>query len=99
MYDWIVFIHVLGAFAFVLAHGTSMFIAFRLRAVKDRTRIAELLELSGIPGYAEKAANYQPPATPDDLDGLATSHRPEILAAVGGIGLLAIIWLMVVKPF
>jgi hypothetical protein len=28
-----------------------------------------------------------------------SSNRPFALAAVGGIGLLVIIWLMVVKPF
>jgi len=36
---------------------------------------------------------------PDELERLATSNRPWILAAVGGIGLVAIIWLMFAKPF
>lgn len=54
---------------------------------------------AGISGYGEKANDYRPPAKRGDLDGLATSRRPEVLAAVGGVGLGVIIWLMVVKPF
>ena len=46
MYTWIVYLHILGAFAFALAHGTSMLVAFRLRATRDAGRIAELLALS-----------------------------------------------------
>ena len=46
MYTWIVYLHILGAFAFALAHGTSMLVAFRLRATRDASRIAELLALS-----------------------------------------------------
>lgn len=37
--------------------------------------------------------------TADDLERLSTSTRPFILAAVGGIGFVAIVWLMVAKPF
>lgn len=160
MYQSIVYLHVLGAFAFVLAHGTSMFVAFRLRSRRDPAQIADLLELSGIatglmyiglgflliggiwagfagghwgrlwiwlaiailvvvmmvmyavaapfygrmraaariPGYADKTHAYDPPATSNDLARLKTSRRPEVLAAVGGIGLAAIVWLMVAKP-
>ncbi|HEX2140660.1 MAG TPA: DUF2269 family protein [Candidatus Limnocylindria bacterium] len=54
---------------------------------------------AGIPGYVEKANDFKPPATPEDLQKLARSSRPIWLAAVGGIGLAAIIYLMVVKPF
>ena len=43
---WIVFLHVAGAFAFVAGHGVSMFVAFRLRKERDRSRIAGLLDLS-----------------------------------------------------
>ena len=58
-YPWIVLAHVIGAFGFILAHGVSAFVAFRIRA--DR--------------------------------------RPEqVLATIGGIGLVVILWLMVVKP-
>ena len=54
---------------------------------------------AGDPRYVEKAASFNPPATPADLGGLATSPRPYWLAAVGGIGLAVIIWLMIAKPF
>lgn len=47
IYRWLVFVHVLAAFAFVLAHGTSAFVAFRLRQERDRARLAALLDLSG----------------------------------------------------
>ena len=43
-----------------------------------------------------------PPAEalpPAELEKLLSSNQPFALAAVGGIGLVVIIWLMVVKPF
>lgn len=39
-------VHVLAAFAFVLIHGASAMVAFKLRGERDRTRIQALLELS-----------------------------------------------------
>jgi hypothetical protein len=39
------------------------------------------------------------PLSGPELEALLSSNRPFALAAVGGIGLLIIIWLMVVKPF
>ena len=36
---------------------------------------------------------------PDELERMGASSRPIWLAIVGGVGLLAILWLMVVKPF
>ena len=36
---------------------------------------------------------------PDELQRMAASSRPIWLAVIGGVGLLAILWLMVVKPF
>jgi len=45
--DWIVFLHVAGAFAFVAAHGVSIFVAFQLRHERDRARLGALLDLSG----------------------------------------------------
>jgi hypothetical protein len=46
LYPWIVFLHVLGAFAFVLAHGAAALCAFRIRAERDPERIGLLLDLS-----------------------------------------------------
>jgi hypothetical protein len=161
MYEIVVFLHVLGAFAFVLAHGVSMITSFRLRSERDPTRQAALLELSGtgiglmyiglgllllagivagfmgghwgrlwiwaalgilvlviavmyvvatpfygrmraaagVPGTEQTAAKLSPPATPPDLEQLATSNRPMLLAVVGGLGLAVIVWLMLFKPF
>jgi len=161
-YPWLVLTHVVGAFAFVLSHGVSMFVSFRLRAEQDRGRIEALLQVSsgslvllyasllvllaggisaGFVGawwdelwiwvsigilvvvlvvmWAVASPYYMglrkglghdgrepkpgdaPPTLLSDQELLARlrSSRPFWLAAVGGIGLVAIIWLMVVKPF
>jgi hypothetical protein len=50
-------------------------------------------------GMGPAPDQLKPPAQESDLAALATSNRPYWLAAVGGIGLLVILWLMVVKPF
>jgi hypothetical protein len=47
MYQWLVFLHVLGAFGFLLAHGGSANVAFRLRRERDPERVRTLLDLSG----------------------------------------------------
>ena len=39
------------------------------------------------------------PLSGPELEALLSSNRPFALAAVGGIGLAVIIWLMVMKPF
>jgi hypothetical protein len=44
---WIVFVHVLGAFAFAAGHGVSLFVAFQIRRERDRERLEALLDLSG----------------------------------------------------
>ena len=46
MYQWIVFVHILGIFGFLLAHGAAAAVAFKLRAERDDTRIRALLDLS-----------------------------------------------------
>lgn len=162
MYSEIVYLHVLGGFAFALAHGTSMLVAFRVRRVREAGQIAELLSLSNLasrlmyvglvlllvggiwaafagdlwgepwiwisigllvgvsavmyavatPFYGRMRAaadsasgsvggepHLDAPTPPGaDLEELATSRRPELLALVGGLGLAAILYLMVVKP-
>ncbi|MBA2314260.1 MAG: hypothetical protein H0V87_02650 [Chloroflexi bacterium] len=40
-----------------------------------------------------------PAASPEELDRLLDSRRPDVIGAVGGLGLLAILVLMVMKPF
>jgi hypothetical protein len=159
---WIVFIHIVAAFGFVLSHGVSAFVAFRVRAERDPARIGALLDLSStslgamytsllflfvfgilaaiVGGYFSQrwpwaaivtlvivAGAMYPLATehytrvrraigqktqrdkpgdpvPIALDaaGIAAvldNRRPEAITAVGGIGLLVLLWLMVLKPF
>jgi hypothetical protein len=46
MYRWVVFLHILGAFAFFMAHGASALMAFRLRRERGVDRIRAILDLS-----------------------------------------------------
>lgn len=46
MYQWMVFLHIAGVFAFLTAHGVSVGVAFRVRSERDPRRIMALLELS-----------------------------------------------------
>ena len=48
-----------------------------------------------VPAQRDRAGDVGP----DDLPRLTASLRPFALAAIGGVGLLVILWLMVVKPF
>lgn len=45
-YNWVVFLHVIGAFTFVLAHGVSAGIALKLRQEREVPRVQALLDLS-----------------------------------------------------
>ena len=46
MYTWWVFIHLVGVFGFLTAHGVSVGVAFKLRRERDPQRILALNELS-----------------------------------------------------
>lgn len=46
LYQWLVFLHVLGVFGFLLGHGASAVITFRLRRERDLARVSALLDLS-----------------------------------------------------
>lgn len=46
MYSWIVFVHVLGVFGFLLAHGAAAVVAFRLQGEREVERVRALLDLS-----------------------------------------------------
>ncbi|HEX6544569.1 MAG TPA: hypothetical protein VF040_22610 [Ktedonobacterales bacterium] len=46
MYSSIVFVHVLGVFVFLLAHGAATVVTFRLRGEREVERVRALLELS-----------------------------------------------------
>lgn len=46
-YQWSVFVHIAGVFAFLVVHGVSIVVALRLRNERDPVRINALLDLSG----------------------------------------------------
>ena len=46
MYRWLVFLHVLCAFAFVMAHGVSVSVYFMLRNERNVERVKMLLAIS-----------------------------------------------------
>ena len=46
MYPYLVFLHILFGFFFMMAHGASAAVAFRLRRERDFERIRALLELT-----------------------------------------------------
>ncbi|HEV8682557.1 MAG TPA: hypothetical protein VGS09_07270 [Actinomycetota bacterium] len=48
MYPWWVFVHILGAFAFLLVHGVSVAMALALRREREPVRIQALLGLSRV---------------------------------------------------
>ena len=48
LYPWFVLLHVLGLVVFAVCHGVSMFVAFRIRAMRDPRAIASALEASGV---------------------------------------------------
>jgi hypothetical protein len=43
---WIVLIHVAAGFGFVMGHGASVLVAFRLRSEREPARVTALLDLS-----------------------------------------------------
>jgi hypothetical protein len=45
-HGWIVFIHIVGVFAFLLAHGVSAGVLLRLRSERDPGAVRTLLDLS-----------------------------------------------------
>jgi hypothetical protein len=154
VYQWFVFAHLVGLVVFVFAHGTSAFVSFHIRSMRDPEVVADYLRMSNqatrvatiglivllIGGagaatvgdtwshpwvwasiivlivvavlmWAVGAAYYYPlrdllagkdGVPPPDGDALAAqldSRRPDILALVGGAGLVILVWLMAVKPF
>ena len=159
LYPWLVVVHIVAAFAFVMAHGVSVYAMYRVRKEHDRARLAVLVGLSGdtfglamisllvvlvagitggiMQGYFSKAWIWlsivilvvvggamtplaaipmnkvrlalgiairgvkEPPtpATDSELAALQASLRPQLAAAIGGIGLIVLVALMSLKPF
>jgi hypothetical protein len=53
-YRWWVLVHLIGVFGFLLAHGVSTTVLFKVRKERDRDKIRSLLQLSGstvLPAY------------------------------------------------
>lgn len=46
MYRWLVFVHLIGVFGFLLTHGTSVMVTFMIRRQRDPERLGALLDLS-----------------------------------------------------
>ena len=46
MYKWLVFLHVLGVFGFLMSHGVAASVAFMLRRERNPERVNTLLNLS-----------------------------------------------------
>jgi hypothetical protein len=149
VYQWFVFIHLLGLVVFALAHGATAFIALRLPAQRNPVVVANdlqtskiatqtmyvglLLLLVGGGGAATINDFWSKPwvlgsivvlvvvigamyalgtgyynglrarlaggdVTEESLVGLLDPRRPRILAGVGLVGLVLLLWLMVLKP-
>lgn len=50
MYRWIVFIHILSAFTFIMIHGATSLVSFRLRTERNIEAIRGMLSLYVSPG-------------------------------------------------
>ena len=46
MYQWIVFVHILAVFGFLLAHGATAAVSFKVRGEREIARVRALLDLS-----------------------------------------------------
>ena len=162
MYNVVVFLHILGAFGFVLAHGVAVFVSLALRRERSLERLRALLDLSLVSSNAMNgslivlfiagiAAGFmgqwwgsgwiwtalalllvisavmgifgarfyghlrlaigaqipsrinlpvaEKPPTPEELDQIMARDPSILLAVVGTVGLVIIIWLMRFKPF
>jgi hypothetical protein len=51
------------------------------------------------PPAPDAKPSKRPPLTDVEVDAMLNSSRPFVLAGIGGIGILVILWLMVAKPF
>jgi plastocyanin/uncharacterized membrane protein len=154
MHRWWVFLHIAGAFGFLMAHGVSVYVTLRLPKERDPARVSQLLELSassvgfmwnsigvlliggiaaGFTGHfwgqgwiwaaivvlvVVMAAMYAMGTTwakrlrtisgamvggteavsRSQFEEILRSKRPYTIAAIGFVGLLAILWLMIFKP-
>lgn len=150
-YQLLVLLHIIGAFVFLVAHGASVFVAWRLPSETSGERAAALLDVSrdsldwvhaglwllvtsavaagfvgqwwdqlwiwlaldlllaitammyktATPGYRDAGKRLEdvgPAAWDADAQGLVNRRRATLLMLTGTVALLAIVWLMVLKP-
>jgi len=154
MFNWWVLVHLTGVFVFLLAHGVSVGVQFRLRKERDPHKVVALLELSGtsvqgfymglgillVGGFAAVATGHlwgkswiwasvgvlvltsaamlgmarpyyrrvgvvaramaggSEAVTAEQFDGVLRETRSISVAAIGFVGLAAILYMMVMKP-
>jgi plastocyanin len=154
VHRWWVFLHIAGAFGFLMAHGVSAYVTLKLPKEREPARVAQLLELSassvgfmwnsigvllvggiaaGFTGHfwgqgwiwaaivlliVVMAAMYAMGTTwakrlrtisgamaggteavsSAQFEEILRSKRPYTIAAIGFVGLLLILWLMIFKP-
>ncbi|MEX0790097.1 MAG: hypothetical protein WD178_04905 [Actinomycetota bacterium] len=53
MHQWWVYLHLAGVFGFLITHGVSVAVTFRLRTERDPAKVQALLGLSSasLPGF------------------------------------------------
>lgn len=154
MHRWWVFLHIAGAFGFLMAHGVSAYVTLRLPKERDPARVSQLLELSassvgfmwnsigvlliggiaaGFTGHfwgqgwiwaaivvliivtatmyamgttwakrlrtiSGAMAGGTEAVSGAQFEEILRSKRPYTIAAIGFVGLLLILWLMIFKP-
>ncbi|HEV2951297.1 MAG TPA: cupredoxin domain-containing protein [Actinomycetota bacterium] len=154
MHRWWVFLHIAGAFGFLMAHGVSVYVTLRLPKEREPARVSQLLELSassvgfmwnaigvllvggiaaGFTGqfwgqgwiwaaivvlvivmvamyamgttWAKRLrtisgamAGGTEAVSGAQFEEILRSKRPYTIAAIGFVGLLVILWLMIFKP-
>src|SRR5919109_1498024 len=86
-----------------MAHGVSAYTSLRLRSERDPARVSHLLALAA--GWARRlrtisaaVAEGTSAVSREQFEGILESRRPYTVAAVGFVGLLVLLYLMLFKP-
>jgi hypothetical protein len=85
------FAHVLSAFLYLLAHGASAAVAYRVRRETSAERVRALLD--GAPQLTMQIPS------PDELAQVLESGNAHAMTAFAIGGWAMILWLMLFKPF
>jgi len=100
VYLWIVLLHVVGAFLFILSHGVSTWMAIAIRGERDRARIGALLSLSGLSMFGVYLGLLVM-LVGGIWAGIAGGHfgRGWIWASLGALVLVVVLMYAVATPF